>query len=73
MGFLEFDKFLGFIFFTTMALAGFWCLKFLALSIGPWIQMWFGAKGKEKKGIDLREPTRPTFADQEDVEVIFQK
>lgn len=70
---LEFDQFLGFIFFTFMALCGFWGIKFLALTAPAWVNGWLMLKAKEKKHGDTTQGTRPIISEQEGFELLYKK
>lgn len=65
-------QFLGFMFFTAMALAGFWGILFFASIIPFWLTGWFRMKAKERKG-NLKLELRPTLPEQEGVTVLYTK
>ncbi|MFV0304227.1 MAG: hypothetical protein ACK5IC_01940 [Moheibacter sp.] len=65
-------QFFGFIFFTFMALCGFWGIFFFASIIPFWLTGWFKMKAKERKG-ELVLETRPTLSEQEGVTLLYSK
>ncbi|ADX68557.1 MULTISPECIES: hypothetical protein [Weeksella] len=66
-------QFLGFLFFLTIAICGFWGIIFLATFAISWIPFFLDNLKKEKKGIVTAEPTRPTLPNQQGVTVLYKK
>lgn len=65
-------QFLGFLFFTVVALSGFWGIFFFSSIIPFWLTGWFQMKSKERKGKLVLE-LRPTLPEQEGVSLLYSK
>ena len=68
------DQFLGFIFFVTMALVGFWCLTFIVAIIPYWLGPGLAElNGKINSNVDPEDVRSKKLTEQEGVEILFQK
>lgn len=65
-------QFLGFLFFTGMAISGFWGILYFASLIPFWLVGWFKMKSQERKGT-LKLELRPTLPEQEGVTLLYKK
>ncbi|HUH34220.1 MAG TPA: hypothetical protein VL022_00155 [Moheibacter sp.] len=65
-------QFLGFIFFTFMAICGFWGILYFTSIIPFWLTGWFRMKAQERKGT-LKLELRPTLPEQEGVTLLYSK
>ncbi|MRI63752.1 hypothetical protein EQP59_00590 [Ornithobacterium rhinotracheale] len=67
-------QFLGFLFFLTMAMCGFWCLTFLVSIVPYWLTYGVAERfGKINKNSDPDEVRRKLLSEQSGVEVLYKK
>ncbi len=74
IGWWPFDKFVGFVFFLTMEIIGFWGLIFLISMVPYWIT--YGAAenyGRINADVDPDEVRRKKLNEQDGVEVVYTK
>lgn len=68
------DQFLGFIFFVTMALCGFWCLTFIVAILPYWLGPGLAElNGKINANVDPEEVRFKKLYEQENTEVLYRK
>lgn len=68
------EKFLGFVLFLTIAMAGFWCLTFIVTLIPYWLTAGVKEeKGKINADVDPETVRRKKLYEQDGVEVLYKK
>ncbi|MGM5629783.1 hypothetical protein O2K51_02690 [Apibacter raozihei] len=74
IGVWPFAKFVGFLLFLTIALAGFWCLTFLISILPYWLTYGIAENaGKVNADVKPEDVKRKTLPQQEGIEVVYTK
>ncbi|MDO5510380.1 MAG: hypothetical protein Q4F57_06770 [Weeksellaceae bacterium] len=71
--YIDMDQFFGFLFFTTMALCGFWCLLFLGSIVPYWLTYGLAEHfGRINKDVDPEEVREKRLYERDDIEMLHK-